>query len=355
MNDNTKNFQALLEKEWEFRLKEDPIFATRTGDKRYNNLLGRQSEKSYDQRLQQLKSIQEELFKIQKTELPDGEQINYEIFDMVLTKSIKYIEYKSYRIPLSKTNGFHLQLPELQLFIPLNSVTDYENYIERLKAIPQLIDDYIEIMQNGLQSGQIPPRVTMEGVIDAFKKHTNDANQNRFFIPFKSLPERFSKVDKENLINKAKYTLTSNVVPSYMKFIKFLESEYIPKTREDISAINLPGGEEYYQFCIWYQTSLNLQPREIHEIGKIEVARIRKELDVIIKKLGFKGAFKDFILFLRTDPRFYVSRPEELLEKSALVCKRMDGQLPKLFKTLPRLPYGILPIPDYQAPGNYMA
>ena len=140
-----------------------------------------------------------------------------------------------------------------------------------------------------------------------------------------------------------------------MKLIKFLESENIPKTREDISAKNLPGGHEFYQFCIWYQTSLNLQPREIHDIRKSDVARIRKEMDVIIKKLGYKGAFKEFIQFLRTDPRFYVSRPEELLEKSALVCKRMDGQLPKLFKTLPRLPYGILPIPDYQAPGNYMA
>ena len=355
LDEDLKKFYNLIEEEWEFKLKENPVFASRTGDHRYDNRLSPSSEKDFDRKLKTMKTFKDQIDKIQKQKLSGNDQLNYEIFDVILQKEIQHLEFKSYRMPLSKVNGFHLQLPELYQFVSFHNAKDYITYIERLDAIPKFIDENIEIMLMGLKNGQIPPRVTMEGIVKAFKDHTNSIDQNQFFSPFKNLPETILNPERNNLLTRAQKTIETRVIPAYNKKIEFLESDYIPTTRTDISAKNLPNGSVYYQHCIWYYTSLNLTAKEIHDKGNAEVERIKKEMDLILNQLTFKGSLKDFINSIRSDPRFYVTKPEELLEKYALVCKRMDGQLPILFKTLPRLPYGILPIPDYQAPGNYTA
>lgn len=356
MNTTEKEFQQLIHDEWEDHLKEYPLFATFTGDHRYNNVLNGMSEKDFKRRLESQKKFKARLGNINPSDLTSNEKINYDIFSRILTNRINLLEFKDYRLSLSKMAGFHLQLPELHMHIPLTNQKDFINYVARLEKISDLIDDYIEIMTNGLKEGQIQPRIAMAGITDSLKKHlVSDPSKSQFYIPFLDVQGKLSSDDKANLSNKAKNIISNSIIPAFIKFIDFLEKEYLPKSRDDISATNLPNGEGYYQFCIVNQTSLNLSPKEIHEIGLQEVKRISKEMDELLKQISFKGGKKDFVEFLRTNSQFYAKTPDELLEKTALVLKRIDGELPRLFKTLPRLPYGIREIPEYAAPGNTTA
>ena len=356
MNTAEKEFEELVNDEWENRLEEYPYFATSTGDHRYDGKLDGMFEKDFERRLKKQREFEDRLSAINSPDLSGNEKINYDIFNRMISNRIKFLEFKTYRMTLSKMYGFHLELPELYLHVPLTDLQDYSNYLSRLEAIPEHVDGYIDIMTKGLQEGQVQPRIAMAGVTDALKTLlVTDPAMSQFYIPFKEFSKKISPLEQLDIINRAKKIIIDKIVPTFKKFIDFLESEYLPNIREDISASNLPDGKSFYEFCIANETTLQLKPEVIHQIGLDEVKRIRSEMDDVVKKANFKGSIKEFVEFLRTDSQFYVTTPQELLEKTSLVLKRMDGELPTLFKTLPRLPYGIRPIPDYAAPGNTTA
>jgi uncharacterized protein (DUF885 family) len=182
-----------------------------------------------------------------------------------------------------------------------------------------------------------------------------DPAQSVFYEPFKQFPASIGGVDQERLIEAAQETISCSIVPAYEALLKFLNEEYLPAARKSIACADLPNGQEMYRQCIAYFTTLDLSPEQVHATGQSEVRRIRAEMDEVIRQTGFRGDFKAFIEFLRTDPRFYVDTPEALLKETGYLMKRIDGELPRLFKTLPRLPYGIRPIPDFSAPGQTTA
>jgi uncharacterized protein (DUF885 family) len=176
-----------------------------------------------------------------------------------------------------------------------------------------------------------------------------------FYKPFEGFPAVVAGADRKWLRAAAQVAIRESVVPAYQALLKFLETEYFPGSRAGIAASDLPEGRAFYQDRIRYFTTLELSPESIHATGQSEVKRIRAEMDSVIRKTGFEGSFRQFIEFLRSDSRFYVTTPQALLEKTALVLKRMDGELPRLFNTLPRLPYGIREIPAFSAPGQTAA
>jgi uncharacterized protein (DUF885 family) len=175
------------------------------------------------------------------------------------------------------------------------------------------------------------------------------------YQPFQSFPAAIDETQRNRLSSTGQAAIREAVIPGFQAGLTFLLGEYLPAARHTIAASELPRGSEFYAHRIRAYTSLELTPEEVHQTGLNEVARIRIEMEAVQRQVGFNGTFRHFIEFLRSDPRFYVQTPEQLLEKTALVLKRMDGELPRLFKTLPRLPYGIRPIPDYNAPGNTAA
>jgi uncharacterized protein (DUF885 family) len=211
-------------------------------------------------------------------------------------------------------------------------------------------------MRAGLREGQIPAVVTLEGVTESIKAQiVTEPRSSVFYKAFEALPEVITATAGEKLKAEGLAAIRDSIVQGYQALLRFVENEYLPAARQGIAAAELPNGKEYYQLCIRHFTSLELTPEEIHQTGLEEVRRIRGEMEDVIRQVGFKGDFKAFIQFLLSDPRFYAASADALLEKTALVLKRMDGELPRLFKTLPRLPYGIRPIPDFAAPGNTTA
>jgi uncharacterized protein (DUF885 family) len=349
-------FQQLLSDEWEFRMQEDPLFATFAGDHRYNDRLPGLAEEDFARRLGRMIEFRARQQAIDRSALSPAEQLNYDIFADYLDKHIAETRFRAYRMPISKTNGYHGLFPEFLRFMPIMTVSDYENYIARLRAFPGMAQDLIDLMRVGLREGQAPPRVTLEGVDGQLRAFIVDEPlKSRFYKPFEKIPETIGPADRERLAATGRAAVMGSVVAGYGALLKFLVQEYLPASREDIAASNLPDGPAFYAHRIRYFTSLDLTPETVHAKGREEVSRIREEMEAVIRKTGFTGTFREFVDFLRTEPRFYVDTPEKLMKEVSYVLKRIDGELPRLFKTLPRMPYGLKPMPEEIAPGNTSA
>lgn len=356
MKHGLKEFYELVDDEWENRMRDNPLFATRTGDHRYNDLLMRIGESDYKRRLTKVNEFISRLSEIDSAEFPKLDKLNFILFKEFLENARSSYQFRTYRMSLSKENGFYLSYPQLYLLTPLKSEEDYFKFIMRLNAMPKDVDDQIEIMQHGLENEQTQPRIAMDGVVETISKQiTEDPIQSPYYDAFKEFPNSFTIEVVSQLRVEGKQAISDSIFPALRKFSEFLKNNYIPNLREEIAISSIPNGREYYQHLIKYFTTVDLAAHEIHKIGSEEVSRIRAEMESILLQTDFKGTIQEFIQFLRDDPRFYVNNPESLLEKTSLVLKRMDGQLPKLFKTLPRLPYGIREIPEYAAPTSTTA
>jgi uncharacterized protein (DUF885 family) len=334
----------------------DPILATLCSDHRFDDQLGGADEDHYVDWLNQLKKFRSQLDKIALSQLEPDDRLNYEYFARMLDSEIASLSLNTHRLPISKAGGFHIFLPDLHQLTSFDKTSNYENYLARLEKLRKYFDESIELMRLGLRTGFIPPRATLEGLDQSLRAQiVGDPSQSPFFEPFKNFPSSISGVDQERLIDSAHSAIAGSVVPAYEALSKFVNEEYYFAARETIAATDLPNGREYYRQRISYFTTLDLSPEEIHETGQSEVRRIRLEMEGVIRKTGLHSDFKAFVEFLRTDPRFYVETPEALLKETGYLLKRIDGELPRLFKTLPRLPYGIRPVPEFSAPGNTTA
>jgi uncharacterized protein (DUF885 family) len=260
-------------------------------------------------------------------------------------------EFGTYLMPMTKASGLHRSFPDLPNIAPLDTLKDCENYVARLDAFQAFAGAHIELMRAGIRRGYIPPRVVLEGIEDSIQAHiVQDPTESVLFRPFEQLPESITEADQRNIIQAGRAAIVNSVVPGYQALLQFMLDEYVPAGRKDIAASSLPDGRAFYEHRVRKNTTLDLTPQQVHDIGLKEVRRIRDEMDDIIQRVDFQGGFREFVRFLRSDERFYVDTPEALMKEVALIMKKMDGQLPRLFKELPRMPYGLRQIPDYIAP-----
>ncbi len=354
--DTLAEFQQLIADEWEFRLQFDPLFATLTGDNRYNDRLAHVAPADWRDHLQTLKRFRERLAVIKRADLPAAEQLNYDIFERTLEDAIREDEFGAYYFPLSKAGGFHLDFPELFQFVPLLTLQDYENYLARLQDFRRWADEYIALMRAGIQQGYRPARPVLEGIDASLRSQIVErAEASPLYGPFQHFPAGIGSQDQERLRLAGGAAILDSVSAGFKDLLEFTLKEYLPGAAEDVGAANLPDGTAFYAHRIRMFTTLNLTAEEVHQTGLDEVRRIRGEMLGVIEKTGFQGTFAQFIDYLRSDPRFYARTGEELMAFTALILKRMDGELPRLFKTLPRMPYGIRAIPEHSAPGNTTA
>jgi uncharacterized protein (DUF885 family) len=348
--------ERLFADEWEFTLQEYPMFATSFGDHRFDDKLERVSEADHERRHAKERGFYERLKTIDRGALTPDEQLNCDLFKRGAELGIEGFQFRTYRMPISKMGGFHSGFGELPIEVPLRTTEQYENYIARIRAFKQLTDDHIDIMRAGMRGGQVPADVTLVGVEKTIEPHiVDDPEKSLLFKPFAEFPSTVPEKNRARLVEAGRKAIAGSLVPAYKRFLEFVTTEYVPAARTEIAASALPNGEAYYTHCIEAATSLKLTPQEIHETGLAEVKRIRAEMDQVIRDVKFDGDFRAFVQFLRTDAQFYATTPDELMKENAYVLKRMDGELPKLFGRLPRMPYGIRKVPDYTAPNTTTA
>ncbi len=347
----SQQLAELVAESWELGLREDPLFATHTGEMRFNDRLPRETLADQKRRAEADRKFLARLDSIPRDQLSRLDQINYDIFGRLKRDAIAEYEYQSYLTPITNRSGFHISLPELPLHTPLATERDYDNYIARLRAFDKYVDDHLELLREGIKQGITQPAVAMADVDKVLAPHVvDDPTQSLLYKPLTNFPETFNDAQKSRLSADAKRAIAEHVVPGYQKLLAFMTREYLPACRQQVGASALPKGREFYRHRVRHHTTLDIDPQEVHDTGMSEVRRIKGEMEAVVKRVGFQGDFKAFVEFLRTDPQFYVDTPERLLKETSLVLKRMDGELPKLFKTLPRSPYGIREIPDFVAP-----
>ena len=295
-------------------------------------------------------SILNDLLKVNSDDLNETDRISLALLKFKLQDEVDYFEFERYLNPLLSDAGFHSSLN--YMVRPLANYDKTKEYLNKLNALPGFVDQNFENLRTGLEKGVSQPLVIFNGYESTYNDHIVENYQDHYFYsPFNNLPETLTLGQKDSVLSAAKTAIENSVVPQFKRIKKFFETEYYPKTRTTLGVSETPNGQEYYQNRInFYTTSDQYTADDIHQIGINEVARIKAEMEKIIKSLDFKGSFSDFFQFLRTDEQFYAKTPNELLMIARDMAKRADEQLPRFFKTLPRKPYGVAPVPDAIAP-----
>ena len=287
---------------------------------------------------------------IDTTYLDDNDKISFKLLGFKLQDVIDYYEFERHLNPLLSDAGFHSSLG--YMVRPLYNYNQVKNYLNKLNAIPDYVDQYFVNLREGLSKGVSQPLVIFKGYESTYNDHiTRDHKDNYFYSPFKNLPDDLNQNQIDSILYEGQKAIEESVIPEFKRIKEFFENEYFPNTRTKIGISEIENGLDYYQNRInFYTTSKSYNADKIHKIGLDEVSRIRQGMIKIISDLKFKGSFDDFFKFLRTDDRFYAKTPKELLMFARDISKRIDAKLPKFFKTLPRKPYGVAPVPDAIAP-----
>jgi uncharacterized protein (DUF885 family) len=348
--DTASTFAAVLSESWEDMLREEPLLATQAGDRRYDDRLPRVTPADQERRAQSARRTLARLETIDRVALVRRDQVTYDILARTLREALGELEHRAWLVPITNREGFHIDVARLPDEMPLDTVGEYDAYLARLADFPRHAREQIANMRQGLALGVTLPRAVLAGFDQTIRAHVKPAEETVFFAPFRRFPAALSQGDRARLAEEGRRIITDAVVPAYRELLEFMEKEYIPGARHTVGAAALPDGRRFYEHRVRMFTSLEVTPEEVHRIGQAEVARIRQEMDAVIARTGFTGDFAAFLRHLRNDPRFYAATPEDLLRQASWIAKRMDGQLPRLFRTLPRLPYGVTPIPDFIAP-----
>jgi uncharacterized protein (DUF885 family) len=342
---------ALFDREWEMRLRDEPLLATEVGRHEYDALLPEVAHADLERRHRARQALLAELASIDLSQLAIADVVNAQIWRAQLEDRIAELELGTYQMPFNADSGFHTGFAMLPDRMPFATRPDYESYLSRLRAWPRYVGQQIELMRMGIRRGFTVPRATLTGYERTISAHVvDDPAKSVFYKPFERFPAAMPEAERQALREEARAAIVDGAVAGYRLLLDFYRTEYLPHARATLGASELPDGRAYYAHQIRHFTTLDLSPEEIHRIGLAEVERIAGEMQAVIRQVGFKGDFAAFVHFLRTDPRFYPKTGEELLKDAAWIAKRIDGKLPSEFKTLPRLPYTVQPVPDHLAP-----
>lgn len=354
-DETTKKLYALFDSEWEYNLKESPTFASYLGDKRYNDKWSDISLAAIERRNNHAKETLETLKRLDRAKLSVADQLNYDLFKKGLEEDVERFQFKQFLAPLSQQGGIQTQ-DDLASFLSFETVKDYEDWIARMNAFPVLMDQTLEVMREGKRQNVLLPKIIMQRVPAQIDKQiTATAETSPFYAPLKKFPKDISESEQTRLKTEAKDTIERNIIPSYKKLKEYFEKEYLPASYEKVGVWQRANGDKLYGFLARSYTTTDLTPQEIHEKGLSEVKRIRTEMEKIKTQVGFTGTLQEFFTFLRTDPKFFYKTPEELLAGYRAIAKKVDPELVKIFRTLPRTPYGVIPIPDNIAPDTTTA
>ena len=281
--------------------------------------------------------------------LTSEDRISLKLLKFLVEDHRANFEFQTHLNPLLSDSGFHNSL--VYRVRPLTSKKQSIAYLKMLQAIPIFVDQNLILLKKGLESGVSQPLIIFDGYESSYDKHITETVENNFyFSPFKNLPDQFSSEEKDSLLSVAHATIQKDVIPSFQKIKTFFETEYYPQTRKAIGVSQTPNGSAFYKDRIAYYTTLDMTAEEVHQLGLKEVAKIKNAMEAIITEVEFQGSFEDFFAFLRSDKQFYAQSGDELLMRARDIAKRLDEQLPKFFKTLPRTPYGVAAVPDAIAP-----
>ena len=349
--DENQKFLNFLEADWEKTLTNNPLFATYTGDKRFNDKINPNTIDQFEKdRLSDFESL-EKLNSIDYDKLNPDNKLNYNLKKFDIESDLNLSQFPIYYLRLNQRGGIQ-SFYETGNRLVYQSKKDYYDWLNRLNQFSENILNFLEINKQGLQNGYTQPKLVTQGVISQIDAIINsDINSNPYLKVFIDADETLlSQNEKLELINNAKELIINKINPAYIKLNNFLKNDYLVNSRDSIGIKDIPDGKKYYEQLAKHYTTTDLTPDEIHEIGLREIQRIRAEMEEIIDSVNWDGDFESFLNYLRTSPRFYYDNPDDLFDAYLIMSKTIDPLLPKLFNIFPRAPYGVIPIPAESAP-----
>ena len=338
----------LFDLSWKHGMEDNPEWATYIGYPGLNDKWTDRSFAAIERRKQENLLILEAVNSISKEKLSSQDRLNYDLFKDRTALEIEGAEFPSELTPISQMGGVQQDIAQMLTITPANTAKDYQDILARLKAVPALVGQARALLERGLKEGITPPQITLRDVPQQVRNQiVKNPSEAPILTPFKDLPNSIPRTKQEELRKEAHSIYTREIVPAFETLAGYLEKTYLPGCRAAIGLSDLPNGKKWYAYQVKSYTTTAMTPEEIFNLGESEVRRIRGEMEKVIAETGFKGDFAAFSEFLRTDPRFYFTKPEDLLQAYRDICKRADPELIKLFGHLPRLPYGVKPVPAY--------
>ena len=349
--DENEKFIQYLESDWEKTLINNPLFASYTGDKRFNDKINPITIDQFNKdRNLDLESLAK-LNKINPDKLSDDNKLNYNLKKFDIESDLNLSQFPIYYLRLNQRGGIQ-SFYETGNRLVYQSKKDYYDWLSRLEQFSENILTFLDINKQGLKNGYTQPKLVTRGVVAQIDAIINsDIESNPYLKVFLQADENIlAPMEKEELIDKAKNLIINEINPAYEELNNFLKNDYLVNSRDSIGIKDIPNGKQYYEELARHFTTTDLTPDEIHDIGLKEIERIRGEMEEIIKSVNWDGDFNSFLNYLRTSPRFYYDNPDDLFDAYLIMSKTIDPLLPKLFNVFPRAPYGVIPIPSESAP-----
>lgn len=353
--DEGARLNAYFAEEWERGLRESPESASYEGDRRFNDRWTDASPQAIEARQQADRKALETLRGFDRGKLSSADQLNYDTYAWQLQHSVDRQKFREHLQPIGHQGGPQTA-DGIAEILPFADERDYRDWLKRLQALPTMLSQVEALARQGMAEGVMPPKVLMQRVTAQIAAQVvEDPEKSPFYKPFLRFPESVAAARRAALQAEARQVIAGQVVPAYRKFGEFFGSQYLPKARDSIAAADLPEGKAYYDFLAGYYTTTDLSAEQIHAIGLKEVARIRAAMERAKDAAAFQGSMSEFFTYLRSEPKFFEKSPDDLLERYRSVAKRIDPELVRAFKTIPRLPYGVRAIPDNIAPDTTTA
>ena len=273
-----KKLHELLAEQWEYVLRTSPEFASIIGDKRYNDKLSDFSQAAIDSDLRQARVFLQKFAAIDTKGFPEQEQLNRDLMVRNLRQQLEAAKYKEWEMPVSQFGGIHIDAPQLVTSLSFETVKDYDDYIARLKQFPRQFEETMIQMRKGMKDRLMPPKILLVQVAEQTESIARQKpEETPFAQPAYNFPKEFSQADRMRLRAAIIAAIREQLLPEYQKFLTFVRNEYAPAGRNDIGVWSLPQGAERYALAVQRQTTTNMQPEEIHQLGLREVARIEAE------------------------------------------------------------------------------
>jgi uncharacterized protein (DUF885 family) len=330
----------------------DPVTAGQDGDREALRRLPDARRASELAMAKDFAAIGERLARIKASDLSQDAALNHEFLSRLVAEAVEEAEFDFGRIAFENDSGFHTLGDYLARTTTIGSRDDAEAWLARLEALPTFYDQNIANLRRGVQTKYTQPKIVVGRVLDVARRHAETkAEESSLLLPFARMPANIPAAAQADYRERALTLVRERILPAQRRFADFLARDYSPAARPAIAWRSTPNGEASYRFLVRRETTTKMTPDEIHQLGQTEVARIRGLMEATIRQTGFTGGFAEFLKMLRTDKRFYAQTPEDLLEKASEIAKRADDGLPALFGTLPRLPYGVRPVPQEIAEG----
>ena len=340
------SFESLIYDFEKYEININPIKSGQLGNRPALRMLPNVSIEAQKDNEALIESFIQRHLALSKEQMDENIKLSYELLGFELNQRKRLFPYDTMRIPFTNDSGFFNEMSYISRRTKFEVIDDYDAYASRLSKLPKYFEEHKKNMRRGINTQFTASVEIMPGIIKVIDQLSKgDPKEHPFYIPFKNYPHNFNHEEKNRLDILGETTVINSVLPAYKDLKEFIESEYLPKTRLNIGIGTNNNNREYYKALIKNFTTLEITPDEVHNIGVHEVQRIRSEMDAVIRTTNFKGTFSDFLKFLRTSPQFYASTKKQLLKEASYLAKKIDGRMPEFFQTLPRLPYGIIPVP----------